>query len=149
MKSTGVAIRWGGMWEEAGNLGKASEVYSKALDEVMEVMASGKASRKEIMRGVAIAMKIGDLGVIMDGPEQLKTAEAMYTFCVQEMMRLKMTPAQLDKVKKEMEEGPRPKNEDGEKDELETDLPSWAGDVQLTAGMERLGELYAKLGNIE
>lgn len=150
MKTTGVAIRWGGMWEEAGDLGKAAEVYEKGLQEVLKAIYEGKdVTKKEVMRSVAISMKIGDLCVLMGGKEDLKVAEERYTWCVQEMMRLKMTPGQLEKVKEELESGPKAKLEGEDKDDLETDLPSWAGDVQLVAGMERLGELYAKLGNIE
>jgi hypothetical protein len=151
MKSSGVAIRWGGMWEEAGELGNAAEVYQKGLEEVLKAVHAGGASKKEVMRSVAISMKLGDICVRMGGNEQLKIAEERYTWCVQEMMRLKMTPEQLEMVKAEMEGGLKEEGAaaEGKKDELETDLPSWAGDVQLVAGMERLGELYAKLGNVE
>jgi hypothetical protein len=151
MRTTGIVIRWGGMWEEAGELDKAVEVYEKGFEECRRVIEEVQAGRKEVMRGVAIAMKIGDLWMMQGGSEveKEKEAEKKYVFCVEEMMRLNMSKEQLEKVGQEMEHGEAAVKAEPEGGQEETDLPAWASQVELVAGLERLGDLYARMEKVE
>lgn len=158
MRSTGVAVRWGAMWEQAGELNEAIAAYDKGLAEVLALVDSGtRLSKNEMMRGVAISMKIGDLAVLTGTKAGEKQAEERYSWCVQEMMRLGMTPEQLDKVRDELESqqtrgassAPVDAPSSSKTEQDETDLPDWLESVELVAGMERLGELYAKQGRVE
>lgn len=146
------------MWEEAGETSKAVEVYQRAFEAVKEVVegqkkAGEEPTQQEKMRGVSFAMKIGDLLVLQGSDAK---AEDSYTYCVTELMRMRMTPEQLDKVKVEMEGDVGIKvtetesmAEGKEEDEDKKDLPAWLGEVELVAALERLGELYARLGKVE
>lgn len=151
IKTTAIAIKWGGMWEEAGERGKAIEVYDKAYKEVVDLLDLDgvKVSEKEIMRGVAVGMKLGDLYVEVGGKEGDKEAERYYVWCVEEMMRLSMTDSQKDKVREELEHGIVAEGGDPKGGDKGMDLPLWLGKVELVAGFERLAELYSKAGKIE
>lgn len=149
MKTTGIAVKWGGMWEEAGERGKAIEVYERGYKEISDLMELDdvQLNENEIMRGVSLAMKLGDLWVEVGGKSGEKEAERHYVWSVEEMMRLSMSDGQKDKVKEEMEHGIVA--EGGDKIEKGMDLPKWLGRVELVAGFERLGELYSRTGKVE
>ncbi|GAA5875565.1 hypothetical protein JCM8547_007583 [Rhodosporidiobolus lusitaniae] len=162
---TGIAVKWGGMWEEAGEFGKAIEAYDTGFQPVAALVDGFKkegwasASAGETKRGASIAMKLGDLWVQVGGIEGEKEAERYYTWAVEELMRLNLTEKQQGKVKEQMEK--QEKQEKGEKvevgekkpaseeDEEALKLPGWVGEVELVAAFERLGELYSKQGKIE
>ncbi|SCZ98776.1 BZ3500_MvSof-1268-A1-R1_Chr3-1g05612 [Microbotryum saponariae] len=169
IKTTGIAIRWGAMWEAAGELGKAIEVYDKGFREIADLvdaalpaqLASTSTStttattdmptKSEIMRGAAIALKVGDLSCDLGGTEALAHAEERYAWALQELMRVNMTPAQLQQV----DIGQRHGSPDHgnpppiEGSEGNNDLPTWVSKVELVAAMERLGGLYARQGKLE
>ncbi|KAK4056924.1 hypothetical protein OIO90_002174 [Microbotryomycetes sp. JL221] len=158
MRTSGVGIRWAAMWEQAGEVARAIQVYEQTLQDVLQAInnasaatASDEPTKQETMRAVAIAMKVGDCLVAVGSKDALKAAEERYTFCVEEMMRMNLSPQQRDRVKLEMETGqPAPEttlSKGTNPDDI--DLPEWANKTELVAGMERLGELYARQGNIE
>ena len=145
MKTTGIAIKWGGMWEDAGERGKARECYELGWREVVQLLeGQEKEGSKEVMKGVAMAMKIGDLWV-EEGRKGDGEAEKYYVWCVEEMMKLGMTEAQKSKVEEEVTHGIVA----GKEEDKGMELPKWLGQVELVAGFERLGELYARAGNTE
>ena len=108
-------------------------------------------------------MKLGDLWVQRGGgasPNSEATAEAerYYSWAVQELMRLNLTDQQRDKVKAQLSAQEEPlkvpttisSTEPGrDEDEADLKLPSWVGEVELVAAMERLGDLYSRTGKIE
>lgn len=146
MKTTGIAVKWGGMWEDAGERGKARECYELGWREVVRLLEGQEnEGEKEVMRGVAIAIKIGDLWV-EEGSKGDREAEKYYVWCVEEMMKLGMSEAQKNKVDEEVIHG-IVAEKDAEDKGME--LPKWLGNVELVAGFERLGELYARAGNTE
>ncbi|KAK4691640.1 hypothetical protein P7C70_g9307, partial [Phenoliferia sp. Uapishka_3] len=102
LKTTGVAIKWGGMWEAVGQISRAREAYELAWREVVDATdeKEGKnGTEKEVMRGVAVALKIGDLWVEENRDTE---AESYYVWAVQEMMRLGLSGGQKEKVREEM-----------------------------------------------
>lgn len=134
------------MWEEAGEWNKAIEVYEKGFDEVLAL--GEKRSNEATLRGVAIALKIGDL---LSDHEQYDKAEGRYVWGLEELMRMNMTEEQMETVKREMN-----KVEGGEKETIMTGdskkedaLPDWTRKVELVGALERLGGLYATTGKIE
>lgn len=153
MRTTGIAIRWGGMWEQVGQISKAREAYELAWNEVVERTKTGAATTDEVLRGVAVALKIGDLWV----EEKVDSeAERYFVWSIEEMMRLGMTDEQKQTVLEEMthdavpakvqrtaESGAKKAEDDG------WDLPKWLGKVELVAGFERLGDLYSRTGKPE
>ncbi|SGY48353.1 BQ5605_C001g00644 [Microbotryum silenes-dioicae] len=170
IKTTGIAIRWGAMWEAARELGKAIEVYDKGFREIADLvdaalpaqLASTSTStttattdmptKLEIMRGAAIALKVGDLSCDLGGTEALVHAEERYAWALQELMRVNMTPAQLQQVDIEQRHGSPDHRVDPppiEGSEGDNDLPTWASKVELVGAMERLGGLYARQGKLE
>lgn len=78
---TGIAISWGGMWEEAGEWEKAVKIYDRAWKVLLLAIEMGRerdnerggiglvvdgkggegVGGKEVMRAVQIALKMGDL----------------------------------------------------------------------------------------
>ncbi|GAA5935655.1 hypothetical protein JCM10213_003651 [Rhodosporidiobolus nylandii] len=158
---TGIAVRWGGMWEEAGELGKAIEAYDTGFQPVAALAEGYKqegwapASEGEVKRGAGIAMKLGDLWVRIGGAEGEKEAERYYTWAVEELMRLSLTEKQKSAVQQELARGAvvgeEVKKEDkaAEADEDDLKLPGWVGEVELVAAFERLGELYSRQGKVE
>jgi hypothetical protein len=156
---TGIAVRWGGMWEEAGELGKAIEAYDTGFQPVAALVDGFKkegwavASSEETKRGASIAMKLGDLWVRIGGIEGEKEAERYYTWSVEELMRLNLTDKQKDTVKAQLDAQELGKEVEAEKkaeeDEDALKLPGWVGEVERVAAFERLGELYSRQGKIE
>ncbi|GAA5825636.1 hypothetical protein JCM11251_000317 [Rhodosporidiobolus azoricus] len=161
---TGIAVRWGGMWEAAGEPARAIEAYDTGFQPVAALVEGFKkegwapAAPSEIKRGAGIAMKLGDLWVGIGGPaggEAEKEAERYYTWTVEELMRLTLTEKQKELVSGQMqaqekgEQLPLPEKKEG--DDLEDDLklPGWVGEVELVAAFERLGELYSRQGKID
>lgn len=157
---TGIAVRWGGMWEEAGELGKAVEAYDTGFQPVAALVDGARkegwdeASGEETKRGASIAMKLGDLWVRIGGIEGEKEAERYYTWAVEELMRRNLTDGQKEKVRVQLEAQEQgkevaleEKKDDEDEDALK--LPGWVGEVELVAAFERLGELYSKQGKIE
>ena len=157
MKTTGIAIKHGGMWEDIGEKGKAIDCYSQGWKEVCDALAlertteegavgGRKLSSQEIMRGVSIAFKMGDICVESGGKSGDKEAEKYYVWCVEEMLRSTMNESQKTRVEEEMQHGgvgpDAPKSETAKQDGLE--LPEWLGKVELAGGLERLGELYSR-----
>lgn len=136
---------------------KSIECYEMGWREILPLMDDaedgkiGKLSQDEVLRGVAIALKIGDLYV-----DEGKDAEAekYYVWSVEEMMKLGMSDEQRSKVDSEVVHGIVAVNakslgmDEPDKD-TGMDLPKWAGKVELVAGFERLGDLYARQGKIE
>ncbi|KAK4051190.1 hypothetical protein OIV83_003012 [Microbotryomycetes sp. JL201] len=152
MRMSGIGIKWAAMWEQAGQLGRAIQVYELALQDVLKLSSGAQEpSKAETMRAVAIAMKLGDCLVAVGGKDAIKAAEERYTFCVEEMMRMNLSPVQRERVKAEMETGQARPAEGVASDRPDDDLalPEWSNKVELVAGMERLAELYARQGNIE
>lgn len=170
LRLSGIAVRWGGLWEEAGDLARAIEVYDTGFQPVAAAIegftktGQGAApTRKQVQRGAGIAMKLGDLWVQRGGgasPNSEATAEAerYYSWAVQELMRLNLTDQQRDKVKAQLSAQEEPlkvppstsSTEPGrDEDEADLKLPSWVGEVELVAAMERLGDLYSRTGKIE
>ncbi|GAA5956245.1 hypothetical protein JCM21900_006582 [Sporobolomyces salmonicolor] len=160
IRTTGIAVRWGGMWEEVGELGRAIAAYDTGFQPVAAAVDGYKGggavqlSRAEVMRGAGIALKLGDLWVRLGGLEGDQEAERYYTWAVEELMRLTLTDKQKAKVKAEMQrqeggptEAAAPPAKPDEQDDL--DLPGWVGEVELVAAFERLGELYSRQGKIE
>ncbi|KAM0787569.1 hypothetical protein ACM66B_003639 [Microbotryomycetes sp. NB124-2] len=152
LRTSGIGIKWAAMWEQAGQLGRAIQAYEQTLQDVLKLSSGAQEpSRIETMRAVAIAMKLGDCLVAVGGKDALKAAEERYTFCVDEMMRINLSPNQRERVKQEMETGQAAPSSSVENDRRDEDLglPEWSNKVELVAGMERLAELYARQGNIE
>ncbi|GAA5840608.1 hypothetical protein JCM5353_002084 [Sporobolomyces roseus] len=165
IRLSGIAVRWAGMWEQQGELGKAIEVYDLGFIPIAEVVhdGEGSASVGEIKRGAGLAMKLGDLWVTLGasevgvrGGEAQKEAERYYTWSVEELMRLSLTEEQKGKVKEKMQaqESGLPREEklkEGREEEEEEGmkLPGWVGQVELVAAFERLGDLYSRQGRIE
>lgn len=161
MKTTGIAVKWGGMWEGVGERAKAMEAYDLGWKEVCDaldaerstgegIQGSRKLSGEEIMRGVAIALKMGDICVEAGKAGDLD-AEKYFVWSVEEMLRLGMTEGQKSQVKIELEHGgvgPGKEPEDEKKDNG-LELPAWLGKVELSAGLERLGDLYTRSGRPE
>ncbi|GAA5970849.1 hypothetical protein JCM11641_004480 [Rhodosporidiobolus odoratus] len=156
---TGIAVRWGGMWEEAGELGKAVEAYDTGFQPIAALADGYKsegwapANEGEVKRGAGIAMKLGDLWVRLGGTEGDKEAERYYTWAVEELMRLSLTEKQKDKVQQELNRGVFVGEEPlkGEKSQEGNDLelPGWVGEVELVAAFERLGEFYSRQGKVD
>ncbi|BGP07771.1 hypothetical protein JCM10049v2_003611 [Rhodotorula toruloides] len=164
MRLTGIAVRWGAMWEEAGELSKAIAAYDTgfqpiaALIDGFKVGEGAQPSVEEVKRGAGIAMKLGDLWIRLGGAEGTSEAERYYTWALQELMRLNMTDKQKQRVKDEMASqdapvpaaGPQASTKKGEiKDDETLQLPEWLNDVEVVAAMERLGDLYSRMGKIE
>ncbi|GAA6027477.1 hypothetical protein JCM8097_007882 [Rhodosporidiobolus ruineniae] len=159
---TGIAVRWGGMWEAAGEPAKAIEAYDTGFQPVAALAEGYKsegwapATAFEVKRGASIAMKLGDLWVAVGGPEGEKEAERYYEWAVNELMRLNLTEKQKGVVKERMaaqEAGKKAepaakKAEEGEEED-EMKLPGWVGEVELVGAFERLGEFYSRQGKIE
>ncbi|GAA5928947.1 uncharacterized protein JCM15063_004015 [Sporobolomyces koalae] len=172
LKLSGIAVRWGGMWEQVGQLSKAIEVYdlafqpiAHALEESKAALTSGSAAVEEVKRGAGIAMKLGDLWTILGittlglAQEAESEAERYYAWSVEELMRLSLTPEQKLKVKESMdrqnagtsaEQAPPSATASPAKEEDKgVDLPDWVAEVELVAAFERLGDLYSRQGRIE
>lgn len=171
LRLSGIAVRWGGMWEAAGDLARAIEVYDTGFQPLAAAVeahnkqpGSGVApTRKQVQRGAGIAMKLGDLWVHSAGPnlagEAVAEAERYYSWAVQELMRLNLTDKQREKVKTELAAQeqplavPAPASTDAvtapADDGDDMQLPGWVGEVELVAAMERLGDLYSRTGKIE
>ncbi|GAA5885533.1 hypothetical protein JCM6882_007456 [Rhodosporidiobolus microsporus] len=158
---TGIAVRWGGMWEAAGETGKAIEAYDTGFQPVAALVEGFKkegwapAAPSEVKRGAGIAMKLGDLWVTVGGGEAEKEAERYYTWAVEELMRLTMTEKQKELVQQQLaaqdkgEEVPLPEKKKEGEDEDELKLPGWVGEVELVAAFERLGEHYSRMGKVD
>ncbi|GAA5908187.1 hypothetical protein JCM8208_000337 [Rhodotorula glutinis] len=180
---TGIAIRWGAMWESVAETARAIEAYDTGFQPVAALVdahqlgtttSSSTATTErapspvEVRRGAAIAVKLGDLWLKQGGApgasragEADSEAERYYTWAVQELMRLSLSDEQKAKVRAQLdaqEVGARAAGEAvGDKGEKKGDkeedknlkVPGWVGEVELVAAMERLGELYSRLGRIE
>ncbi|KAL8287395.1 hypothetical protein RQP46_003253 [Phenoliferia psychrophenolica] len=150
LKTTGIMVTCGSMWEQVGQLSKARDAYSAAWNEVVQRIATGAATTDETMRGVAVALKIGDLYVEENADAQ---AEPFFVWSVESMMRLGMSDSQKQKVQEELLHDAVPaKAEAAEKGKASDDgwdLPKWLGKVELVAGFERLGDLYTRTGKPE
>ncbi|GAA5861974.1 hypothetical protein JCM3774_001371 [Rhodotorula dairenensis] len=173
LRLSGIAVRWGGLWEEAGDLARAVEVYDTGFQPVAAAVegftkgdgpgqrGTAAPTRKQVQRGAGIAMKLGDLWVQRGAgtdPNSEATAEAerYYSWAVQELMRLNLTDKQRDQVKAQLSAqdeplaAPTPSSTSATSDgEADLKLPSWVGEVELVAAMERLGDLYSRTGKIE
>lgn len=174
LRLSGIAVRWGALWEEAGDLARAVEVYDTGFQPVaaaIEASTKGQGqgeattiaapTRKQVQRGAGIAMKLGDLWVQRGAganPNSEATAEAerYYSWAVQELMRLNLTDKQREKVKAQLRAQDEPLEVSApspvagiEDREADLKLPSWVGEVELVAAMERLGDLYSRTGKIE
>ena len=168
LRLSGIAVRWGGLWEEAGDLARAIEVYdtgfqpvAAAIEGFTKIGQGAAPTRKQVQRGAGIAMKLGDVWVQRGGgasPTSEATAEAerYYSWAVQELMRLNLTDKQRDQVKAQLSAQEEPlkvpisSTEPGrDEDEADLKMPSWVGEVELVAAMERLGDLYSRTGKIE
>ncbi|GAA6058124.1 hypothetical protein JCM3770_005952 [Rhodotorula araucariae] len=165
LRLTGIAIRWGAMWESVAETARAIDAYDTGFQPVAALVDGykpgavddGRApSVAEVQRGAALAIKLGDLWVKLGGSEADSEAERYYTWAVQELMRLSLTDDQKAKVEAELAAQDAPpasvakapaEKKASEDDELK--LPGWIGDVELVAAMERLGELYSRMGKIE
>ncbi len=84
---------WGGMWEQAGQFERAAEVYQVGWEEIREAMKGRDVGEDGVMRGAALAMKLGDCWVRL-GRARDQEAEKAYSWAVQEMMRLGMSDNQ-------------------------------------------------------
>ncbi|GAA5850194.1 hypothetical protein JCM9279_003562 [Rhodotorula babjevae] len=176
---TGIAIRWGAMWESVAETARAIEAYDTGFQPVAARVDAhqlgGGASNVnapptpvEVRRGAAIAVKLGDLWLKQGGSaaaaaagaragEADTEAERYYTWAVQELMRLSLSDEQKAKVRAQLAAQEAPAAAAGEKKgdkggkegEEELEVPGWVGEVELVAAMERLGELYSRLGRIE
>ena len=147
LKTTGIMIASGSMWEQVGQLSKAREAYDLAWNEVVARTQNGSAGQEDVLRGVAVALKIGDLWVEDKMDAQ---AEPYYVWSVEEMLRLGMSDSQKDKVAEAMVHDAVPaKPEAATKGEDGWDMPKWLGKVELVAGFERLGDLYTRTGKPE
>ena len=184
---TGIAIRWGAMWESVAETARAIEAYDTGFQPVaarVEAHQLGTASSSssssggapptpvEVRRGAAIAVKLGDLWLKQGGSaaagvragEADSEAERYYTWAVQELMRLSLSDEQKAKVRAQLVaqealraegegegegEGEKKGDKGGKEGEDELKVPGWVGEVELVAAMERLGELYSRLGRIE
>jgi tetratricopeptide (TPR) repeat protein len=175
---SGIAVRWGGMWESTGRLDKAIQVYDTGFQPIADLLARGSGGGgggggstiqvEEVKRGAGLALKLGDLWVTLGNSEPSLNGEAQqeaeryYSWAVGELMRLSLTPEQRAKVKTEMDKQENPgrattppsmlAEEEKEKEkEKETgiELPEWIGEVELVAAFERLGDLYSRQGRIE
>lgn len=172
---TGIAIRWGGMWEAVAETARAIDAYDTGFQPVAALVDAHKLdargapapSEKEVRRAAAIAVKLGDLWIRQGasaaaggggGGEADSEAERYYSWAVQELMRLSLTDEQKAKVKAQLAAQDAPTSEanaaeerDKAKAEGDKDLevPGWVGEVELVAAMERLGELYSRQGRIE
>lgn len=172
LRLSGIAVQWGSLWEGAGDLARAIEVYdtgfqplAATVDAYVKNGRGPAPSRKEVQRGAGVAMKLGDLWVrrggsaFEGGGEAVAEAERYYSWAVQELMRLNMTDKQGATVQAEMAAQENPSatpasapaggaqgSPDGEAD---SELPAWVGEVELVAAMERLGDLYSRTGKIE
>jgi len=92
-RTTGIVSKWGGMWEHAGQFERAAEVYQLGWDEVTGAIEKGEVTEDGVMRGVSLAMKLGDCWVRL-GRARDAQAEKAYSWAVQEMMRLGMSEKQ-------------------------------------------------------
>ncbi|GAA5911444.1 uncharacterized protein JCM6883_005759 [Sporobolomyces salmoneus] len=166
IKLSGIAVRWGGMWESQGQLDKAIQVYDTGFqpiaDHISSVSASGGGPSYELVkRGAGIALKLGDLWTLLgtSNPSLMREAqseaERYYTWSVQELMRLSLSPEQKEKVRQEMENQSNPQlpkeveQSKESEEEKGLELPGWMGEVELVAAFERLGDLYSRQGKIE
>ncbi|GAA5939397.1 hypothetical protein JCM3775_001698 [Rhodotorula graminis] len=178
---TGIAIRWGAMWESVADTQRAIEAYDTGFQPVAarveahqlatsssSSVTSTPPSPVEVRRGAAIAVKLGDLwlkqgggggGAAVRAGEADSEAERYYTWAVQELMRLSLTDEQKAKVRAQLvaqdapaaaAAGEAPTDKKARKeDDKDLEVPGWVGEVELVAAMERLGELYSRLGRIE
>ncbi|GAA5981859.1 hypothetical protein JCM10908_004641 [Rhodotorula pacifica] len=166
LRLSGIAVRWGGLWEEAGDLARAVEIYDTGFQPVAAAIdgftknGQGVApTRKQVQRGAGIAMKLGDLWVQRGGgsspnSEAISEAERYYSWAVQELMRLNLTDKQREKVKAQLSAQEEPLKVPApagvvDEDDADLKLPGWVGEVELVAAMERLGDLYSRTGKIE
>ncbi|BGP39789.1 hypothetical protein JCM10450v2_003760 [Rhodotorula kratochvilovae] len=167
LRLTGIAIRWGAMWESVAETARAVDAYDTGFQPVAAVVdgykldggAGGSApTTAEVQRGAALAIKLGDLWVKLGGGKEADSeAERYYTWAVQELMRLSLTDEQKAKVKAQLDaqDAPPPPAAEATSEEKKVSedddlkLPGWIGDVELVAAMERLGELYSRMGKIE
>ncbi|GAA6023121.1 hypothetical protein JCM11491_000078 [Sporobolomyces phaffii] len=176
IKLSGIAVRWGGMWESIGQLDKAIEVYDVGFQPIADALeasnslsvtgggggdsSSAPPTLEQVKRGAGIALKLGDLWVTLGATNpQLNRAaqseaERYYSWAVGELMRLSLTPEQKRKVRSELDrqekgEAPAPAEEKEKKEEKGIDLPGWIGEVELVGAFERLGDLYSRQGRIE
>jgi hypothetical protein len=167
IKLSGIAVRWGGMWETSGQIDKAVEVYDVGFQPIADYLDRQKFGKggdyETVKRGAGLALKLGDLWTVLGGStpsltkEAQSEAERYYTWAVEELMRLSLTGEQKEKVKREMENQERgianapaeeEKKKQGEEDKG-MELPGWIGEVELVAAFERLGDLYSRQGRIE
>ncbi|KAI5480916.1 hypothetical protein MNV49_006725 [Pseudohyphozyma bogoriensis] len=144
LKISGIAVRWGAMWEEAGERGEARKVYEEVLKALKERSKAGEKVRE---RAAGVSLKIGDLWVDQGKDDR---AEEYFVWGLEELMRIRMSDAQREKVGKVLEaqeKGGEFKAE--KKGEEEEAVPKWLEGVAVVGAMERLGDLYARAGKVE
>lgn len=170
IKLSGIAVRWGGMWEKKNELERALEVYDIGFQPIAHQIQStnqgssggGGENYEIVKRGAGLALKLGDLWTLVGSTnpgvigEAQSEAERYYTWAVEELMRLSLTEDQKEKVREQMENqekgiqaNPPPSEATGKDNKDGTELPSWIGQVELVGAFERLGDLYSRQGKIE
>lgn len=130
------------MWEHAGDFEKAREAYELALDEVKVDISKGAPTEEVVKRGVGISLKIGDLWV-EEGKDAL--AERYYVWGLEELLKGGLDEKQAQKVNDIVagrEDLPESQEHDGEEN------PRWLKTVEVVGALERLGDLYARVGNV-
>lgn len=128
IKLSGIAVRWGGMWEQTGQLDRAIQVYDTGFQPIADRLerhklssvdgdvaaAAGVVGFEAVKRGAGLALKLGDLWTTLGAAtpslnrEAQSEAERYYAWAVQELMRMSLTPEQKDKVKDEMDKQNNP-----------------------------------------
>ncbi|GAA5970999.1 hypothetical protein JCM3765_002290 [Sporobolomyces pararoseus] len=165
---SGIAVRWGGMWEKKNELERALEVYDIGFQPIAyQIQSTNQGSRGEnsvdiVKRGAGLALKLGDLWTLLGSMNPVAVGEAQseaeryYTWAVEELMRLSLTEDQKEKVREQMDNqekgiqsNPPSSDATGKDNKDGMDLPSWVGQVELVAAFERLGDLYSRQGKIE
>ena len=131
LKTTGIAATLGGLYETRDRLSEAYNVYSTALGDVQAALDT--ASGRERMRGVALAQKVGAIGLALNDESHLDGAEAALSWAASELLRLTKSSPNADLAR----------TDDGPNQTIsELKLPSWVTTVDFGSSFEHLGMLY-------
>lgn len=131
-KTSGIAISLGGVIEAQKRPQDALQVYDQAFKNVSKAMDTAKRDQALMMRGVALAQKVGQLASDLPGAEYQKLAEKRMSWAVTKLLK---TVAQHQDQQGDRSNG--------------LDLPEFVTRTDLGASMEDLGMFYLARGNKE
>lgn len=132
-KTSGIAISLGGVLEQQKKPRDALKVYDAAFTHISKAMDTAKRDRALMMRGVALAQKVGQLASDLPGESYEKLAEKRMSWAVTKLLKVVAQHQQDDS--RDIKAG--------------LDLPDFVTKTDLGASMEDLGMFYLNKGDKE